>query len=164
VTDSKREATYQIMTPAEFKDLKKMIDLETRLFPKALAAAAKEWQANPLNKHKAFPGGRLAPRKADVTSQFPNRDLAEKQLRIYEDREAKKLDREAAEAKKNPTAKKPGDDIERRALLDDAAQLVDGKLSELMTKDTKPAEAEAKPAEGEAKPAAGEAKPDPFAK
>ena len=188
VTDMKHESTYQVLTSAEFQDLRKTIDQETKRFPQALAAAAKDWRANPLNKNKIFPGPRLAARRADVLKQCANRDQADKELKAVEDRESKKQSREseraAEEAKKNQgnaTAGKAAKALEmaekeKEMLLDQAVELVDAKLKELAGGEAKPGDAEAKPAEappdqpkGAAEPppkpgAKPGAKPDPFKK
>lgn len=135
-TDMLRASSYQVMSPDEFKQLQKQLQLEERSFPKALAEAKDEWAKDEMNKTSPFPVARIVPRKlVGQPEKFPTTEKAEERLAQYEDRESLKRQREADKEEKKPqnaAAKAKADrDMDKEILAGRAAELVAAKLSAL---------------------------------
>ncbi len=130
VADLKREVTYVLMTPAEFKELEKETALRTRLFSRAMELAQKEWRADASLSKLPFPAGRLSPPVAQVMERPATREQAERRLRSLEEREA---DRREQDAKKAETAKEK----ERERHVQRAFEMVQDKLNELIAREKK---------------------------
>ena len=90
-TDLQKKVTREIKSVPELAEIKKTIDAEAHVFPKALALAKKDWAAannkgaqsgNKTNapaaaQSQAFPAG-MSPRKLEISS-FSDREKAQKQ-------------------------------------------------------------------------------------
>ena len=117
ITDLQKAVSHDIKTAAELKELKKSIEDEARVFPKALEQVKKEWEAaekpapaapgeKPAPGAKPdkpvpptpFPSGMLAPRKCQEKGSFTDRDKAQKKMDQLETAAADVI---AKEAKKN---------------------------------------------------------------
>lgn len=140
ITDMRKNNSYEVVSREQLATLKTRLQVEARLFPAAVAAARKEWEASDLTKGKPFQTTGLAARKMRAEgplNQEMARKKADKKLerdmdRDFEDgkskgskkklseKEVKKLDREAM----------------REQLAGDAAALVQKHLDALL-KETK---------------------------
>lgn len=121
----------QVMTAAEYKAFDATIKLEQKLFPQALAAAAKEWRADELNKGVPFLGNKLMARSIAGATKYPSADKASDALTKYEDMQAKKEEREI---KKKSTKSKEQTKAEGDVL--NTASVVQKKLDELVARTT----------------------------
>ena len=148
ITDMLKKDTYEVMTSADFKELLKTIQVETKFYTQAEAAAAKAWKEDDLNKHTPFPSARLAPRKAELKQQFPKKEDAQTKLQQIEERESKKEDRDTQMrmemSKKNPQQGKAADErekveAEKTHNAERAQELLQEKLKELIEKGTEKA-------------------------
>jgi len=111
ITDLQKKISREIKTSAELKELKKTIDDEARVFPKALELTKKEWETvdkgAPVEKPKPgekiekplpptpFPSSMLSPRKCQEKGGFTDRDKAQKRLDQLETAEADALAKDA---------------------------------------------------------------------
>ncbi len=159
IQDMNRESSYEAVSGDELKILQKTIQLETRYFPEAVQAAAKQWREDEANKTVPFAGTRLAPRQIVGTPErFENREKADKQLNLYLEREQKKQEREWAKTKgKKPAPRGKGPltkEQEREANLERAMEMVKARLDEIVAaKSGGAGAAGAQPDAGGAKPA-----------
>jgi hypothetical protein len=152
VTDLQKTVTRQVMTAAELKELKKTIEAEARLFPKAVELVKKSWDeaekaSKPGPGEKAvpsmpFPSGTFSPRRCQEKGNFTKQEEAQKRLEQMDaaesDLAARKAKRAGANSVKNTKIQ------EREAVVLRAALAVQEKIDELVKN---PAGAAAKPAE-----------------
>ena len=145
VSDFARKNTYEVMTPAEFKDIQQQIAKEAKFFPEALDRAEKEWAKDEELKKKPFPKTAIAQRKAtqegdvyndrskatdkagrlaDKDSQKEREDASKLTTQYAAQRKAAGLDK-----KTKPEAEKEAEDKLR--LMDKARELFVGQLNQL---------------------------------
>ena len=136
ITDLQKQASYEVMTREQVAELKARIQTEARLFPAAVAAARKEWEASDLTKDKPFQTAGLAARKFRQEGPF-NQEMAKKKADKKIERDMDR-DYDAAlgrsGAKKKLTekeAKKQERDAMREQLAQTAAELVQKHLDAL---------------------------------
>lgn len=160
IVDLQKKSTFEIKTAQEFKDLKKTIDAEARVFPKALELAKKEWDAankpapavpaaaatpaapgTPAAKPPAakppkpapptpFPSG-LQPRKYSEKGSFSNHDLAQKKKDQLDKTEADILKKETDKSLKLSAKEKVKAD-DHAAAVARAVTLVEAKIGDLI--------------------------------
>jgi len=100
IGDIDGKMTCKVLTGAELKTLQKDIQNESRLYSKALSAAAKEWaESETGSNHKPFPRGAIGRRTAVAKGTFPDKAKAEEKLSDYQDRSAEKIRRDTAREK-----------------------------------------------------------------
>ena len=142
ITDVQRKPTRDIKTAADLATLKKSLDAEAVVFPKALELARKEWEATAASAGGSgaphptpFPGG-LVPRKLVEKGNFPDQAKAKKYI---EQLDASDATAQANEAKKKAAAKPTDADKARQAHENDhaaalarAAAAVQAKIIELL--------------------------------
>ncbi len=161
VTDMNRDVTFQVVTSAELKDLKKQMDAEDKFFQKAKDLVAKDWaariaaerKANDKNAPKtpAFPGSQLRERVMSVMPRsYMKKDDADKAVQALEERAARSSELKQELEKKNAKGGKTTNH-EKELAVSEAASLLKAKIEEL----TKAAPAPAAPAAAPAAPAAG---------
>ena len=75
-TDMVGNKTYDVKEKEEMLALKKQMEGEARLFPKALAKVQKEWTANPDAHQFKWQGQHLKPRTAKESQPYPTREKA----------------------------------------------------------------------------------------
>lgn len=152
ISDVSKKVTREIKTSAELSELKKTIDAEARVFPKALELTKKEWEtadkgAPPAEKPKAgekvappapaqpFPSNMLAARKYSVKGPF-DQVKAQKMLEQLGKSDADAIEKAAAKAKAlKPTDKdkaKMARDADRAQAADKAALAVQAKIDDLI--------------------------------
>ena len=153
ITDLQKKTTYEIKTSQEFKELKKTLDAEAHVFPKALELTKKEWEtsdkgAPPAEKPKPgekvekpaaqqpFPASMLSFRKCAEKGNFADREKAQKRL---DQMESSAADVILEKAKKNmgkvptPADKlKAAREAERDKAADKAAVALQAKIDELV--------------------------------
>lgn len=98
ITDMARTDGYEVMTREEVTAYKKAIAEETKIFPAAIAAVKKVWDADEQTRKVYFPAAKLAPRK--IWEQGP---LSQEQALKNKAQAVERLDRsleKAREAKK----------------------------------------------------------------
>jgi hypothetical protein len=152
-----RKIVTEMLPEAEFKAFEKTIKLEQKLFPKAVALAAKDWRADEMNKKIPFPGNSLKARSIMSSQKFPSPEKAGEQLTRIENMEAKKAER-LAEQEKNSRGRGVTSlkDPKKEGNLALASDLVKTKLDALVAGGGSEPGA-AGPAEGGAKVEAGAA-------
>jgi hypothetical protein len=148
IADMKKNTDYQIVTSAELKTLDKDIQAETKFFPQALTAAAKDWRTDDLYKALPFPGSRLGPRKIiGQPERFTKQEEAQKKLDFYKEADTKRAAREAekleALKKKDQKAydaqmKKEKDLQDKDVQLDKVLEMIQTHLGELTGKGPAP--------------------------
>jgi hypothetical protein len=163
IQDMMRASDYQVLSPAEYKDLQKDLQQEEKFFKKAEELATKDWKQDELNKNIPFPTGRVFPRKiVGQPMQCASKQQAEDKLSAIRDADSKKAKREGDKLRdleqKNPNAakalkEKETAEKEKELVLERAKDLIQKHLEELTGK---PAEKGTFP---EAKPA-GEKAPE----
>ena len=77
ITDLQKQDSYEVMTREQLAELKARIQTEARLFPAAVAAARKAWEASDLTKDKPFQTAGLAARKFRPEGPF-SQEMAKK--------------------------------------------------------------------------------------
>ena len=114
ITDIGKNDTQEVLTREALTTLKNRIKDETRIFPKALAAAQKEWAENDMTKRDKFPTSGFAPRK--IKEEGPiNEEMARKKVEKRAEREMNR-DFEKAAAKKGGGKTKPSErELEKQA-------------------------------------------------
>lgn len=153
ITDLQKKVTREIKTSAELAELKKTIDAEARVFPKAQELAKKEWEtadkgAPPAEKPKPgekvapptptqpFPSGMLSPRKYAEKGSFSDRDKAQKKLEQLDKADEAVLEKAAAKnkGKQLSAAEKTrqAHENERAQAADRAALAVQAKIDDLI--------------------------------
>ena len=142
ITDLRKDVSYEVMTREQVAELKARIQTEARLFPAAVAAARKEWEANDLTKDKPFQTAGLAARKFRQEGPF-SQEMAKKKAdkkiernmdRDYDDALAKSKGPKTKPSEKE--IRKQERDAMREQLAEDAAALVQKHL-EALAKDSK---------------------------
>ena len=152
-TDLQKKSTLEIKTGAELKELKKTIDAEARVFPKAFELVKKEWEAGdkgapPAEKPKPgekierppppapFPGNMLAPRKCQEKGSFTDRDKAAKRQQQLEDSAMEAITKEAKKKQGQQLTDKEkaklARDNERQLAADRAATTLQAKIDDLI--------------------------------
>jgi len=126
-----REAEWQTMSEVEYKALEKNLKLEEKLFSKAVELAVKEWKADELNKKFPFPSSKLTARTIKSPTEYSSREKAEEQLAKVQDAEARKMEKQA---EKEKYRNQRGKDKVGKVDVQSAADLVLGKLNELLVK------------------------------
>jgi hypothetical protein len=139
--------TYVIMTSDELAKLQSTLDKEAKLLPKAIAAAEKEWKADPETKKKPFPKSVVLERKATRVDSCDSVERADKKLTALQDKLAKDemakvtrkadQDKERAKGKDSPKDKERLQkeitrDQEKELLYEQARSMVDAKLQEIL--------------------------------
>jgi hypothetical protein len=140
ITDIRKADAWEVMTREDVAKLKKEVQEEARVFPAALAAVKKEWDADELLTKSAFPGGAFAPRK--TTEQGPiEREQAEKKKQSLEERQADAAVKAAEEKDKLKRSNSANvkSEIDREALrqqnIDKALEKLNLKLKELLKRE-----------------------------
>jgi len=142
VSDVQRKIIREIKTPAELATLKKAIDAEANVFPKALEQARKDWEDAEKGSAAAkphaltpFPGGLVA-RKCTEKGTFADKAKAQKYIDQLNASDAANL---AAEAKKKTAVKltdaekaKQTHETEHLAAVAKAASAVQSRIAELL--------------------------------
>ena len=136
ITDLQKHDSYEVMTREQVAELKARIQTEARLFPAAVAAARKEWEANDLTKDKPFQTAGLAARKFRQEGPF-SQEMAKKKADKKIERDMDR-DYDAALARagtKKKLSEKEANKQERDAMKEqraqDAADLVQKHLDAL---------------------------------
>lgn len=142
ITDLRKNVSYEVMTREQVSALKAQLQAEARLFPAAVAAARKEWEAGDMTKDKPFQTTGLAARKMREEGPF-SQEMAKKKADKKIERD---MDRNYEDALAKPTGsrkklsekevKKLDREAQREQLAGDAADLVQKHLDAL-AKDTK---------------------------
>lgn len=137
ISDMTKAADYKIMSGEEFKELEGQIQLEARVFQKAVELVKKEWKADEGNKNSPFPGGRLNPRKAEVVERAINREKAEKKLESLSGAESKRKFEPKKLSSKMTEAEKKQEEAraDRERDLQKSADLIKTKIDELAAKE-----------------------------
>ncbi len=117
-----RQPDHRLMTDDELKQMKSSISAESLFFSRAVSAAKKDWATDESKKGQRFP--MLAKRTLRVARSFQEQDDAMKALQSL-------MPKEKAEDKKKSKKNKeePGDS--REAIMNEAVQMLAGKLSEV---------------------------------
>ncbi len=132
-TDMTRKVEYRIMTEAEYKTLEQQIRREAALFSKAEELAKKEWKSDEATRKEAFPSSRINPPKVEVLDRTTDRARAEKRAEAGNKSEERKNEPRRTSAKPTEAEKKmAAEKAEEDRLAGKAAELVKGKLSELL--------------------------------
>ena len=136
ITDLQKQDSYEVMTREQLAELKARIQTEARLFPAAVAAARKAWEASDLTKDKPFQTAGLAARKFRQEGPF-NQEMAKKKADKKIERDMER-DYDAAVARpgtkkklSEKEAKKQERDAMRDQLAQEAAELVQKHLEAL---------------------------------
>ena len=136
ITDLQKQDSYEVMTREQVAELKARIQTEARLFPAAVAAARKAWEASDLTKDKPFQTAGLAARKFRPEGPF-SQEMAKKKAEKKIERDMER-DYNAALARagtKKKLTEKDAKKQEREALkaqlAQDAAKLVQKHLDDL---------------------------------
>ena len=153
VYDLQRKVTREIMATAEMRELKKTIEAEARVYPKALELTKKEWDAAEKPAPAApgakaekgvaptpFPASMLSPRKFVDKGSFTDKDKAQKKLDQLEKVDADLFEKEAKEKKakqqleaSNPASKKKSAGMDDHgAAAGRAATALQAKIDELV--------------------------------
>ncbi len=128
-----KQVEVSLMSAAEFKVLDSEIKLETKLFPKAVADAGKEWRADELNKGIPFAGNKLSPRLIMGSTKYSSNDKATEALSKYDELQSKKTEREFKKKKVEKSKAQSKQDSETAA----AAEIVKAKLASMIAKGAK---------------------------
>lgn len=137
VTDMQKNNTFEVMSREQVSALKASIQAETRLFPAALAAARKEWEASDRTKDKPFQTTGLAARKMREEGPFSQemaQKKADKKTERGIDREYdKNFDKSKGSKSKlsEKDVRRQEREAERAQLAEDAAALVQKHLEAL---------------------------------
>lgn len=146
-SDVLKRATYRVATGTELRELQKAAQNEARVFPLAMAALKKEWDADEMNKGESFPGSRLSPRKVEVKGTFTDRKMAQKKVESYEEREMDAALPEKDSKKPTPQEKeKQAREAARMASAERLAGKLQDKIAELLNPSAKEAPAKEDPA------------------
>lgn len=145
VSDHAKDTSVKVMTSQEYKALCGEIAAEGRAWEKAMAAAEKEWKANPETAKKSFPRNSIGPKKATVSQQFTSQDKAMATVSAIEKRSAdqSELDKKREDEKNKNKAKTKGasaksqeskqkSEEQRNEMLESARSLFESKLAEAM--------------------------------
>ena len=142
ITDLRKDVSYEVMTREQVAALKAQLQAEARLFPAAVAAARKEWEAGDMTKDKPFQTTGLAARKMREEGPF-SQEMAKKKADKKIERDMNRDYDEALAKSKGPKTKpsekeirKQERDAMREQLAEDAAALVQKHL-EALAKDSK---------------------------
>ncbi len=142
ISDVSKKDTYEVLTREALATLKNQIKAETRIFPAAVAAAKKEWEADDMTKGSTFPASSLAPRT--VREEGPlSEEMARKKAEKKTERDMEsEFDKSASKtgSGKNKPSEKELEKLERKARKDaqiDAAATLVQKHLEALAKATK---------------------------
>jgi len=131
ITDIRKSDAWEVMTREEVSKLQKEVQEESRVFPAALAAAKKAWDADELLKKTAFPGSSLAPRKVSSQGPFTNREQADKKKQSRDERQSEAMLKEAkAKMARNNVA-----EALRQQNIDKALDKLNQELSKALKRD-----------------------------
>jgi hypothetical protein len=177
ISDHQKKPSYEIMSSTDLRALKKTVEEEARVFPKALELVKKEWNESDKAAAKdlkpaergvlmPFPNGRLAPRKVEEKGNFADPKMAEKKKETLQNRafessfgkDPKKTGRQLTDQEKQRIAKEREKDL----AADRAAGLLEQKIQDLLKNPAGGAPAGDKPAGNENagdKPKAADAQP-----
>lgn len=142
ISDVSKKDTYEVLTREALATLKNQIKAEARVFPAALAAAKKEWEADDMTKASSFPATGLAPRtvrEEGPLSEEVARKKAEKKAERDMESDFDKAASKTGSAKNKPSEKeleKQEKKARKDAQIDAAATLVQKHL-ETLAKGTK---------------------------
>lgn len=130
-----RTSDTVVVSEAELRDLEKTIKLEQKYFQKAVALAAKEWNAEEINKGIMFPGSMLKPRTIVSSMKYASSEKAEEKLAKLAGLDPKKGD--PKNDKRRPVARKPVKKTPKPAskqeeILTRAADYVKSKIDTLI--------------------------------
>jgi hypothetical protein len=138
--------SFELMSPADFKQLLTQLALEEKLYTKAMTATEKAWREDESTKKKPFPRGSIVLRKAEKIGEYADASKAADALARKEKEQADRIkadkekadkrakDAEASKKKsKEQLEKEQKRDAERESVISDARNLFDTKLQELIT-------------------------------
>ncbi len=137
ITDLRKDVSYEVMTREQVSALKAQLQAEARLFPAAVAAARKEWEAGDMTKDKPFQTAGLAARKMREEGPF-SQEMAKKKAdkkiernmdRDYDDALAKSKGPKTKPSEKE--IRKQERDAMRDQLAEEAAALVQKHIEAL---------------------------------
>ncbi|MFC1498417.1 hypothetical protein ACFLS1_08120 [Verrucomicrobiota bacterium] len=83
VTDRTGRNSFSALSDEEYKSLQNEIRAESRIFPKAIRAAQKEWKENPETSKTTFPASSFKTRKIKSLGMFFSQEKAEAKLAYY---------------------------------------------------------------------------------
>lgn len=136
IKDHDSTSTYEVMTPAEFLELRARVNLESKLLPKAYDQVKKEWRKNAKEgRPKSLPISRPRPRRVLKQSSAATSEKADKKLAKYEEkglRERKRVNRKSSDELRNMSENRRKRYEKREALEADALRMVLDKLKELV--------------------------------
>lgn len=155
IGDIDGKMTCKVLTGAELKTLQKDIQNESRLYSKAISAAAKEWTESETSDHKPFPRGAIGRRTAVVKGTFSDKAKAEEKQSDYQDRSAEKIRRDTVREKERDQKSDRSKELrikdkakaDRRAADDERARTLYRKHLEVLSQAESAAAEEAPAAE-----------------
>ena len=138
ITDLRKDVSYEVMTREQVAALKAQLQAEARLFPAAVAAARKEWEAGDMTKDKPFQTTGLAARKMREEGPF-SQEMARKKADKKIERDMNRDYDEALAKSKGPKKKnlsekdirKQERDAMRDQIAEEAAALVQKHIEAL---------------------------------
>ena len=143
-TDRKKQETYSLMSSEEYKEVEQEIKAEARLHMKAMMATEKEWRKDESLARKSFPRSAIAVRTIRVITTYRDDEQANKKLAYYMEKDAKAAEKRAERDRhrgrgrrghgrdNDREARKEARAAEKEALEEQARQLYENKLSELL--------------------------------
>jgi len=155
--DRKGHETYSLMSSEEYKELAAEIKAESRLHMKVMMATEKEWRKDESFAGKTFPRSAISVRKIRVVTTYTDDEQAQKKLSYYMDKEARTAEKKAERDRRmgrgrrgrrdsDREAKKEARETEKEARAEQARQMYENKLSELLQGTANKDAAEAAPA------------------
>jgi len=159
ITDLNKKVTREIKTLLEVTAMKKTMEAETRVFPKALEMAKKDWiaaeknalqsaaqakaGATPAPLPQMFPSG-IVPRRLVEKCSFTDRFKAQKQMEQYDKLDLEDLAKAAKLLQKQSLnqsqaqIQKAANDKAKADAFDKAAAAVRAKMDELLKAESSP--------------------------
>jgi hypothetical protein len=135
-----KSVTYEALGREELANLKKRIQIQQRYFQQGLANAIKAWKADESNEGVPFVSSSVSAPRMQEMGTF-EREVAEKKVAAYGDREFDKTAKEAARLKamKTKARERQQERNARQAARDAAAQrfapLVQAEIEKLAPKE-----------------------------
>lgn len=130
-TDIRKSDAWEVMTREEVAKLQKDVQEESRVFPAAMAAVKKAWDADELLKKTPFPGSYLAPRKVTSQGPFTSREQADKKKQAKDERQSDALVKESKDKAKHTNSA----DALRQQNIDKALEYLNQELSKMLKRD-----------------------------
>lgn len=138
ITDILKNNSYEVMDRDGVKAIKDRIKDETRVFPAAVAAAMKEWEANDLTKNTPFPTAGFSPRKVREEGPF-NNEMAQKKVEKKSENNMERAFKKASDGKGSSKNKPSDKELEKLARKDAkdaqkaaAAELIQKQIDKLL--------------------------------